>query len=117
MSKILKIAKTRYSKIALNLFLIDKANMNTLEEYIELFNKLAIILFKIDCCETQKELFEKVEEGILFPVGTDEHEQILRDDIDLFCSRLLRIHNDFDGNEPIYTNDDVCNNLDKFKFL
>ena len=118
MSKLIeKIVKTRYSKIALNLFLIEKENISSLDDYKEISNKLAILLFEIDSCETTQELYEKFKEGILFPVGTMEHEEILSEDINLRVRSWLWEYSEIDFDETKYTIEDVCNNLDKFKFL
>ena len=55
MEKLLSISKTCYSKIAINQFLNDKENITTIEEYKELFNKLASVLYEIDSSETTNE--------------------------------------------------------------
>jgi hypothetical protein len=121
MEKLLSISKTCYSKIAINQFLKDKENLTNIEEYKELFNKLASVLYEIDSSETTNELNEKFENGILFPVCTEEHKRKLGEDCSLFAKCRFRTTGVFDDNidinESIYTNEDLYNNLDKFKFL
>jgi hypothetical protein len=121
MEKLLSISKTCYSKIAINQFLKDKENLTNIEEYKELFNKLASVLYEIDSSETTNELNEKFENGILFPVCTEEHKRKLVEDSSLFAKCIFRTKGVFDDNidinESIYTNEDLYNNLDKFKFL
>lgn len=121
MSPILKIEKTCYSKIAINEFLKDKENLKTIEEYKELFDKLASVLYEIDSSETTNELNEKFENGTLFPVCTQEHKRKLGEDCFLFSKCSFKgkgvFDDDTDINESIYTNKDLYNNLDKFKFL
>lgn len=119
MNPILKIEKTCYSKIAINEFLKDKENLKTIEEYKELFNKLASVLYEIDSSETTNELNEKFENGILFPVYTEEHRS-RKSEVLVLSSNMMVGKINLNPNykaDPIYTNADVYNNLDKFKFL
>lgn len=118
MEKLLSISKTCYSKIAINQFLNDKENLTTIEEYKELFNKLASVLYEIDSSETTNELNEKFENGILFPVCTEEHRSRKSEVLVLFTNMMVgKINLNPNYGAPIYTNADVYNNLDKFKFL
>ena len=115
----LQITKTRYSKIAINEYLTKKESKNTLEEYQDLFNELARVLFEIDNCETKNELNDKFNNGTLTPVGSEEHTRFLCEDITLYFERLNALI-DFDYSkfeEVKYTYSDAYENLCDFKFL
>jgi len=115
----LKITKTRYSKIAVSHFLTEKETISALEEYQAMFNQLAIVLYEIDSCSTKSELRDKFNNGILNPIGTQEHKDKEEEDIILFSTYLLRTEKDsgFNINETKYTLEDVLYNLEKFNFL
>jgi hypothetical protein len=117
--KPIKIIKTCYSKIAIKEYLIEKEGKKTLEEYQDLFIELARVLFEIDNCETKNELNDKFNNGILNPVGTEEHKKIMCEDIALYGDRLTALI-DFDYSkfeEAKYTYSDAYENLCDFKFL
>lgn len=112
--ELLKVLKTSLSKIAVNHYLLAKETSSTVEEYKELFYQLAIILFEIDNCQTEHELLKKFNDGGLNPIGTEEHKILLEKDTSLFVDNILWTAN---LNECKYTNSDLVDNLEKFKFL
>ena len=117
MSKVLKISKTRFSKIAVIEFLNNKETLETLEEYKELFTQLAVVLYEIDSSESTEELNEKFENRKLFPVFTQEHKEKLGTDMALLMNSILWMDLGLDRNETAYTKDDVWSNLTRFNFL
>jgi hypothetical protein len=117
MSRILKISKTRFSKIAITEFLNNKENLETLEEYKELFTQMAVVLYEIDSSESTEELNEKFENRKLFPVCTQEHKKKLGTDMSLLTNSILWLELGLDRNETAYTKDDVWHNLTRFNFL
>ncbi|WP_396161505.1 hypothetical protein [Flavobacterium sp.] len=114
--ELLKVQKTSLSKIAINHYLLAKETASTIEEYRALFYQLATILFEIDSC-TKDELLQKFNEGSLNPIGTEEHQILLGEDLSLFINKMLWMENEFNLDECKYTNSDLIDNLDKFKFL
>jgi hypothetical protein len=115
----LEITKTRYSKIAVSHFLTEKKTKTTLEEYQAMFNQLAILLYEIDSCSTKSELRDKFNNGILYPVGYEEHTRVLCEDITLYGDRITALIDfDYSKFEKLkYTYSDAYENLCDFKFL
>jgi hypothetical protein len=86
---ILKAQKSCLFEIALIHYLNEIKEVNTQEEYENIFKKLGTLTFTINNCANLKELLERFNNNEFYPVHGEEHRTMLTEVISEWVNKWI----------------------------
>ncbi len=86
---LLKAQKNCLFEIALNHYLAELKEVNTHEEYENIFKELGSLTFKINSCNNQREFTERFKNNEFYPIRTEVHGEMLTEVISEWINKWL----------------------------